>query len=225
MRIGTPGIVYHVLNRANRRDTLFFDDHDFSEFERVLFEAKFRLDMPLLDYAIMRNHFHLVVRPKIAKQLSRFMHWLTTTQTQRWHSEHGTSGTGALYQGRFKALPVQTDGHFLAVVRYVQRNPVRAGLVTRVQDWRWSGAWRFANNCHSGFLDEWPVLRPVNWLELVNEGQSEGELWAIREAVTHSAPFGNEQWTRETATNLGIMHTLPVSQRVSRSKGDSRPLL
>jgi putative transposase len=182
----------------------------------VLFEAKSRFDMPLLDFAIMRNHFHLVVQPTVERQLSRFMHWLTTTHTIRWHRDHGTTGTGAVYQGRFKALPVQTDAHFLTIARYVQRNPVRAGLVARVEDWRWSSAWRVANNCTEGMLNEWPVTRPDGWFELMAGQDNDAELERLREAVTRSAPFGNRQWTIETATELGILHTLRIDRRRAR---------
>ncbi len=207
-RIGTPGFVYHVMNRANRRDTLFFSNDDFLAFENVLLEAKWRCHVTLLDYVIMRNHFHLVVQPSIEGQLSRFMHWLTMTHTQRWHVQHGTTGTGALYQGRFKAVPVQNDSHFLTVARYVQRNPVRAGLVTLVQDWRWSSAWRRARDGGAGVLDEWPVPQPANWLDFVNEPEQRVELDKLREAITRSAPIGDPQWTIDTAKALGIPHTL-----------------
>jgi len=223
-RIGTPGFVYHVLNRANRRDTLFCNRSDFAAFEKVLFEATARFDMALLDYAIMRNHFHLIVQPSIERQLSRFMHWLTTTHTQRWHATHGTAGTGSLYQGRFKALPIQSDRHFLAVVRYVHRNPVRAGLVGRAEQWRWSGAWRIANNRHNRYLAPWPVTRPVTWFEWVNEMPSEAELSDIREAITRSAPFGDTEWARATAAQLGILHTGRRGGRPSHRENDSRPL-
>lgn len=207
-RIGIPGFVYHVMNRANRRDTLFFNNGDFFAFEKVLLRAKWRFHMTLLDYAIMRNHFHLVVQPAVDGQLSRFMHWLTMTHTQRWHLQHGTTGTGSLYQGRFKAVPVQTDNHFLTVARYVQRNPVRAGLVTLAHEWRWSSAWRRAWNRFDGVLDEWPVPRPVNWIEIVNQPEHALELDKLREAITRSAPFGDPQWTDSTARALGIPHTL-----------------
>jgi len=160
-----PGIVYHVLNRANRRETLFFTDRDYDAFEAVLLHAKQRFDMPLFEYVVMRNHFHLLVRPTAQHQLSRFMHWLTMTHTQRWHREHGTTGTGSLYQGRYKAVAVQSDSHFLTAARYVQRNPVRAGLAPRADAWRWSSAWRAANRCAVGAVDGWPCRsQAVGWI-------------------------------------------------------------
>ena len=67
--------------------------------------------------------------------------WLTLTHTQRWHAHHHTTGTGHLYQGRFKSFPVQSDEHFLTVCRYVERNALRANLVKRAEDWLWNSLW------------------------------------------------------------------------------------
>jgi putative transposase len=214
-RIGTAGIVHHVLNRANRRDVIFFNDADFEVFQNLLFAATQRFEMPLFAFAIMRNHWHLIVRPSEDVQLSRFMHWLTMTHTQRWHRDHGTSGTGSLYQGRYKSFPVKSDRHFFTVVSYVERNPVRAHLVDRVEDWRWSSAWRAFNNCNRREVESWPVPRPANWFELLNRPQNQIDLCTVRESVTRSAPLGDPRWVRKIAARLGIL-------RATRRRG--RPL-
>jgi putative transposase len=196
------------MNRANRRDVIFFNDLDFAAFERVLFEAKSRFAMPLLAFVVMRNHWHLIVQPTADAQLSQFMHWLTMTHTQRWHRDHGTSGSGSLYQGRYKALPVQSDRHFFTVLRYVECNPVRARLVDRAEDWTWSSAWHAFNNCDQGRLDDWPLPRPVNWFELLRESQKQTELTEVREAITRSTPLGNARWVRAAAVMFGVERTL-----------------
>ena len=85
---------------------------------------------------------HLLLWPREDEDLSEVMRWLTVTHTQRWHAHYHTSGTGPLYQGRFKSFPVESDEHFLTVARYVERNALRANLVERAQDWRWSSLWR-----------------------------------------------------------------------------------
>jgi putative transposase len=85
----------------------------------------------------MPNHFHLVLWPRRDGDLSRFMQWLTMTHTQRWHAHRRDAGHGHLYQSRFKSFPIQTDGHFLSVCRYVERNALRARLVGRAEDWAW----------------------------------------------------------------------------------------
>ena len=141
------GEVYHVLNRDAGRVTLFHAGGHYAAFERVLAEAAARFPgVGLLTYCVMPNHWHLVLWPRADGELSAFMNWLTLTQ--RYHHAHHLVGHGAIYQGRFKSFPVQVAGdvdlHFLALCRYVERNALRAGLVPRAEDWRWSGLWRRA---------------------------------------------------------------------------------
>jgi putative transposase len=159
------GLVYHVLNRANGRRTIFDSPTDFEAFERVLGEAQVVHPVPLLSYCIMPNHWHLVLAPKADGDLSRFVGWLTLTHTQRWHAHGHTAGSGHLYQGRFKSFPVQDDEHFLTVCRYVERNPVRAGLVEGAEHWRWGSLWRRSQaTCEPPLLlGDWPMPRPAEW--------------------------------------------------------------
>lgn len=89
------GIPHHVLNRACRRSVLFAHAEDYRLFVSVLGEARTRFTMRVLAYAVMPNHWHLILWPEEDLQLSRFMHWLTLTHTQRWHTRHATTGTGA----------------------------------------------------------------------------------------------------------------------------------
>jgi putative transposase len=188
-----------VLNRGVRRAVLFDTDAEYARFERILLQALRREAVRLLAYCAMPNHWHLVLWPTHPGQLSLFMHWLTCTHAQRWHSAHGTSGTGAVYQGRFKAFPVRSDHHLLRVCRYVERNPLRAQLVTRAEDWRWSSLWRRGNFCDHGVLHDWPVERPANWLALVNEPETNAEVEALRAAIRRGAPFGEAGWQAEAA--------------------------
>ena len=136
------GLVYHILNRANARMTIFEKEADYAAFERVLEEAYAREPLRILGYCVMPNHWHMVVWPKRGadRQVSEFCRWLTVTHTQRWHAHHHTSGTGHLYQGRFKSFPVESDDHLYTVLRYVERNSVRANLVEKAEAWRWSSA-------------------------------------------------------------------------------------
>ena len=144
-RISSGGVVYHVLNRGVGRMTLFEDRDDYAAFERVLAQAQERLPMRLLGYCLMPNHWHLVVWPRKDGDLSEWMRWLTVTHTQRWHAHHHSAGTGPVYQGRFKSFPIQSSPHLLTVVRYVERNALRARLVKQAEDWRWGSLWRWVN--------------------------------------------------------------------------------
>jgi putative transposase len=201
-RGATGSFVYHVLNRGVRRAVLFDTPADYSAFEQVMVQALQRVSIRLLAYCAMPNHWHLILWPTCDGELSRFMHWLTMTHAQRWHACRRTSGTGAVYQGRFKAFPIESDIHMLRVCRYVERNSLRAGLVEQAQDWRWSSLWRRCNHCDNGLLDGWPISIPDNWVEHVNEPQSEAELESLRHAVIRSTPFGSREWTSQAARIL-----------------------
>jgi putative transposase len=93
------------------------------------------------------------------------MHWLTMTHAKRWPTAKGSVGTGPVYQNRYYAVPVQTDHHLLAVLRYVERNPLRGSLVERAEDWRWSSLWQRCNSCHPAALSPWPIPQPEHWIE------------------------------------------------------------
>ena len=162
------GLVFHVLNRSARRVRIFRQPADYQAFEKLLVEGIRRSPVGLLGYILMPNHWHLVLRPGAAP-LPRFMHWLTLTHTKRWHTAHGSAGYGAVYQGRYHALPVVGDAHLLSVVRYVERNALQAGLVRRAEHWRWGSLWHRVNGSDKVPLAEWSVPMPDDWVEVVNK--------------------------------------------------------
>jgi putative transposase len=202
LRAAPGDTVYHVLNRANARMTLFKDDGDYLAFQRVLGQACDRVGMRLLAYCVMPNHWHLVVWPRGDGDLSRFMNWLTLTHTQRWHQHRKSVGNGHVYQGRFKSFPIETSEYLLTVCRYVERNPVRAGLVTRAEQWQWSSA----ATATGPVLHQWPISRPLAWLEWVNADEQHEQVEALRRSVVKGQPFGSEPWTKQMVTrwNLGM---------------------
>jgi putative transposase len=221
LREATGGLAYHVLNRAAGRARLFAGDADYAAFERVLGEAWMRTATRIVCYCIMPNHWHLVLWPKADGELSDFMHWLTVTHTQRWHAYRNTVGTGPLYQGRFKSFPIQQDHHFLRVCRYVERNALRAGLVTRAEDWRWGSLGRRRPAATPSFLmslSDWPVAPPRNWTAAVNRVESEAELPELRRSVQRGTPFGDEAWQSRTAAELGLESSLRARGRPRRSQ-------
>ena len=216
LRISTGGIVYHVLNRRTGRLPLFRTKADFVAFERTLSEAIEWTAIRIAAYTLMPNHWHLLVWPRSDRELSEVMHWLTLTHTQRWHAFHGTSGTGPLYQGRFKSFPVQTDEHFLTVARYVERNARRAKLVRVAEDWRWSSLWQRQSHDATVPLCEWPVPRPRNWVRYVNQAETPHDLEGLRRSVKRGCPFGTERWQVRTAKQLGLESTLRPRGRPKR---------
>jgi putative transposase len=212
-RAATGNYVFHVLNRSVRRMRLFETEGDYLAFTKVLNQARERAECRLLSFCIMPNHWHLVLWPKGDDDLSEYMHWLTVTHTQRWHSFHKTIGTGPLYQGRFKSFPIQADEHYYRVCRYVERNALRANLVERAENWRWNSLWQSLNGMGDVVLDRWPSEKPTQWTQLVNEPQTESELEAIRRAVLRGCPFGNDEWIGRTASRLQLESTLQARGR------------
>jgi putative transposase len=209
-RHAPAGLVYHALNRAVARLPLFDKAADYSAFERVLEEAHQRYPIELLAYCVMPNHWHFVLRPTKTGQLTDFLRWLTHTHTMRWHAYYQSAGTGHLYQGRFKAFPVADDDHFYSVVRYVERNALRAKLVRRAEDWRWSSLWRRESGDADSrkLLSRWPLPCPRDWVSLVNTPQTEAELGAVRTAIRRGSPLGTSEWKRRTAKRLNLESTL-----------------
>ena len=202
-RIPSSGLVFHVLNRSARRLPLFEREADYAMFVKLLGEAVERHPTRLLGYCVMPNHWHLVVWPRV-NELSPFMHWLTLMHAQRWNFRHGLTGTGPVYQNRFKAIPVQTGTHLLSVLRYVERNPLRAQLIRRAEQWRWSSLWQRANNTNVVPLSPWPLPMPTDWICRVNEPQTGNELRAVRNALARNYPLGDAEWSSQTAATLGI---------------------
>jgi putative transposase len=129
---------YHVINRGNGRANVFHKDADFAAFARILSLACERHSMRLLAWCLMHNHFHLVLWPERDGAVTRFMQWVTTCHVRRYHRHY--KGSGHVWQGRYKCFPIEPGPHLMTVLRYVERNRVRAGLVRRAQEWAWSSA-------------------------------------------------------------------------------------
>jgi len=142
-RADEAGGLYHALNRGNLRADIFKKEDDYVAFEKILFEALQLYQVELFSYQLMSNHYHLVLRPLVNGEMSRFMGWVNGTHTMRYHAHYHTGGMGHVYQQRFKSFPIQDDEHFFVVCRYVERNALRAGLVSDAQDWKWGSLWRW----------------------------------------------------------------------------------
>jgi putative transposase len=222
-RAAEGGYVYHVLNRANARMTIFKSDADFEAFERVLIEAVQRTRTRLLSYCLMPNHWHLLVWPKEDGELSEFVGWLTLTHTQRWHAFRQSIGTGHVYQGRFKSFPIQEDDHLLTVARYAERNVLRANLVRRAEQWRWGSLYRWLRGSAEDreLLAAWPLPRLAGWVEHVNRPQTEAELAALRRCVNRGSPFGSDSWSERTVRQLGLETTLRPRGRPKKQNNGS----
>ena len=224
-RNAVGGHIYHVLNRATTGLRLFESAGDYAAFEKVMAEARERVPIRIVAYCLMPNHWHFVLWPRRDRELSEFMHWLTLTHTTRWHAAHGTTGTGHVYQGRFKSFPMENDKHYLTVCRYVERNALRAGLVARAQDWRWGSLWlRTSGDSQAkALLSEGPLPWPDGWITLLNQPQSEREEEELRRCILRGCPYGAENWVAKAARRLGLESTLRPRGRPPKDPYARRP--
>ncbi|HEV8604271.1 MAG TPA: transposase [Tepidisphaeraceae bacterium] len=207
-RVAPGGMVFHVLNRGNGRMRIFGKEGDYPAFEKVMRETLKMIPVRLLGYCLMPNHWHLVLWPRGDGELGRFMQRLTITHVRRWHEHRKTVGGGHVYQGIYKSFPVQNDEHLLAVMRYVESNALRARMVRRAEKWTWSslGARLMGRREAVEMLSEWPVERPGDWVEMVNE-VPEKEVEEVRMSVVKGRPFGGEIWQKRVGGRLGLEST------------------
>jgi len=201
---------------------VFHGRDDYAGFVKLMDLACRRVPMRVVGCCLMPNHFHLLVWPREDGDLSRWMQWLMTSHVRRHHRGRGTSGH--VWQGRFKSFPiqrrrpttaeraagvVQTEDPVLAVLRYAERNPVRAGLVKRAEDWPWSSlAWWLSPADAPQFWRPGIVLRPRGWLAQVNRREDEAALAAVRQSAQRGRPFGTPAWTARIVQRLGLESTV-----------------
>ena len=205
-----------MINRGNGRAEVFHKEGDYAAFVDLLVAANARLPLRVLGYVLMPNHFHLVLWPRGDGDLSRWMQWLLTAHVRRYHRHY--HGSGHVWQGRFKAFPIQRDEHFLTVLRYVERNPLRANLVGRAEDWLWSSlSWR-PRGQRPGLLADWPVACPRNWVAQVNAAQTQAEEDAVKRCIARGTPFGAPRWQERIASRLGIESSLRPRGRPRKMK-------
>ena len=210
-RLIADGLVYHALNRGNNRAGVFQEPADYRQFLHALAQTRERYPFRLYAYCLMSNHFHLVLEPADGQSISRILQSLTVAHT--WHYHKSAQTSGHVWQGRFKSPAIEGDEHLLTVMRYVEANPRRAGLVADLADYPWSSYRVHALGESSLLVAEapvWPSLgrsegsRQAYWRKWLHLPLSEKELAALRRSVTTGRPFGGPAWVEQTAAQLGI---------------------
>ena len=209
-RVDVGGMVYHGWNRANFRSRLFKTEAHYQDFLALVEESLNFVDMRILAYCLMPNHWHVVLYPRADGDLAKFMQRITLTHTQRYHAQTRTAGYGHIYQGRYKSLPVETNQHFLTLVRYVERNAKRAGLVKKAQDWPGSSVYArlYGNAEQKRLLSPWPLAEPKDYVPWLNQPQPKEEIENIRSAIQRSRPYGSEQWVSKAVAQFGLENTI-----------------
>jgi putative transposase len=203
LRRGLQGAAFHVMNRAVRKTILFDKDGDFDAFIAVVLESLSRFRIQIISFQLMPNHWHFVVTCDRIEEISRWMHWVAGTHANRWNSAHGCRGSGAVYQGRFKAVPIQRGISLIRVCRYVERNALRKGLVSASENWDWSSLYAVRHNCDLIPLAKWPILKPENWLEIVNSDETPQEFDDLRSCIQRNQPIGDPDWQEAVAPFIG----------------------
>jgi len=213
-----------VLNRANARLKIFSGRTDYEEFVQAMHESLEHVPIRVLSWCLMPDHWHLVLWPKREGELSEFMRRLSVTHPRRWHARRNSSGSGHLYQGRYRSFPVEPDQHVMEVCKYVEGNPIRAKLAKKALDWPWSSVQERNGGRQNGksfgavpierpALSDWPVPTPRGWAARVDAALSDADLAALRTSVQRGTPFGSPQWQEKIAGRLNLQSTMRARGR------------
>ncbi len=162
--------VYHIFNRRTDCQPLFPSSRAYGDFLVLIERGRERYNVRICTYCVMETHWHqgIWVRDNEGvTAVGKYLRWLSASHALRFRFASDTRGYGHVYQDRYKSVPVQTDAHYLTLVRYIEANPVAAGLVERAEHWPWSS---FAERLSGRrtILDEGPVPLPEDWSEIVN---------------------------------------------------------
>lgn len=202
-RIVIPDVAHHVIQRGNRRLPVFFQESDRSFYLTLVAAGCEAAGVRCLAWCLMDNHVHLILVPKTADGLRAALAEAHRRYTRQINEREGWRGY--LFQGRFASYPMD-DAHLMTAIRYVERNPVAAGLVGRAQDWRWSSARSHIGGRRvredvltdlAGLTDHFP-----NWRAMLRHGLEAGDAEPDGEAVAEviearlrtGRPLGSELW-------------------------------
>jgi putative transposase len=201
-RVIAPKLPHHVIQRGVRSMEIFATDEDRERYLALLAEFAARYALGIWAWCLMTNHVHLVVVPERKDSLARAIGEAHRRYTRRINVREGVRGH--LFQERFHSFPIQEDGHLLAVVRYVERNPVRAKMVERAEDYPWSSAQYHVG----GRVDRLVKLSPVrgmvkDWRHFLRGDEARTEVETIRRHVRTGRPWGTDLWIKKMEKRLG----------------------
>jgi len=215
-RMVIPGLPYHITQRGNRGEAVFFSDNDRRRYLSWLRDYSERYGLDVMGYCLMTNHVHLVGEPQSPDSLALTLRSLNMRHSQAINTERGWSGH--LWQGRFFSTALD-DPHLWAAVRYVERNPVRAGMVDRAEEHPWSSA-----AFHLGLRADRIIRTDTQWGAEIDEwsaflGESEDAevIRTLRDRTRLGFPCGDEDFVERVSKMLG--RTLVLRGRGRPRKG------
>jgi putative transposase len=214
-RIVLPGIAHHVVQRGNRRQRLFFDDGDRRAYLKLVAAALVRQGTSCLGWCLMDNHVHLILLPVSADGLRAPLASAHTAYAQRVNRAREFSGH--LFQGRFASYAMD-DSHLMVAARYVENNPVAAGVVGRAEAWAWSSARAHVDGRGDGLTDVEALGRHVpDWRAMLARGlEAADEAERIERALRTGRPLGSPAWRQALAATHGVPADPPVRGRPRR---------
>lgn len=195
-RVVAPGFPHHVTQRGNRRADVFEVDEDREAYLRFLKKYADRHGLAVWAYCLMSNHIHLIVVPDKEESLGHAMRDTHTVHAMRFNER--TQLTGHVWQGRFYSCPLD-EQHLWAAVRYVERNPVRAGMVDRAEEYAWSSA-----AAHCGLRRDTVLSREfppsgviADWAEWLREEDDPETIATIRQRTNTGRPCGSPSFLKQ----------------------------
>ncbi|MCG8694799.1 MAG: transposase [Minwuiales bacterium] len=200
-RIVAPGVPHHVTQRGNRRLETFFDDDDYKAYLALMAEFCAEAGAAVWAYCLMPNHVHLILVPKDPDGLRRALGEAHRRYTRRINAREGWRGH--LWQERFNSFPMDED-YLIAAARYVELNPVRAGLVRRPRDWRWSSARAHLRGRDDSLVEVAPLLERIpDWTAFLAGGMAEEDIDRIRRHSRTGRPLGGKRFIQRLERRLG----------------------
>jgi putative transposase len=216
-RLVIPGLPHHVTQRGNGRARTFFSDADYALYRDLLARACRAADVAVWAWVLMPNHVHLILTPADEDGLRRALAPVHRRYAGHIHARE--QRTGHFWQGRFGAVAMDED-HLRAALGYVALNPVRAGLVERARDWRWSSVHAHLTGRDDGLTTLAPVLERYPRFEGLIDGQpDEGAFAALRRAESIGRPLGDEGFVAALEARTG--RALKPAKR-GRKPGDDQ---
>jgi len=188
-RIVIPGIPYHLAQRGNRRQQVFFENNDYAFYLHLLRKHGYESGVQFWAYCLMPNHVHLIAVPEKPESLANAMSIADRKYAQATNLKH--DWTGSLWQGRFFSCPLD-HAHLLAATRYVERNPVRSGMVSLPAEYVWSSAYSHINDSPDPLISDSVLMEEItDWATFIGQEENEETLQRLREFTSTGRPLGN----------------------------------
>lgn len=220
-RITLANFIYHIINRGNNSQAVFYDEEDFTKYLLLLERYKEKFSLKIYAYCLMSNHVHLLIQPTRPQTLSKFMQSITTAHTKLHHNKYKTAGH--LWQGRFKNPVVQTDNYLIECLKYIECNPVRANIVQIPLHYKWSSIrFHLGLDSNNKLLDLDPAFLSLGhsqqecqerYLRFVQQDTPTEVLFRMQQSITRGLFFGDETFEDDVRRQL----------QLSRPKRRGRP--